>query len=35
MSLGGVELESLPVPGWPWSRFDLSIVLRETCPTAA
>jgi amino acid adenylation domain-containing protein len=27
--LAGTELEQLPVPGWQWSRFDLSIVLRE------
>lgn len=29
-SLGGHVLEQLPPPGWKWSRFDLSIVLRET-----
>ena len=28
-TLGGALLEQLPVPGWEWSRFDLSIVLRE------
>jgi amino acid adenylation domain-containing protein len=27
--LAGMVLERLPVPGWQWSRFDLSIVLRE------
>jgi amino acid adenylation domain-containing protein len=28
-TLAGLELEQLPVPGWEWARFDLSIVLRE------
>jgi amino acid adenylation domain-containing protein len=28
-TLAGCVLEELPVPGWQWSRFDLSIVLRE------
>jgi amino acid adenylation domain-containing protein len=28
-TLAGCELERLPVPGWEWARFDLSIVLRE------
>jgi amino acid adenylation domain-containing protein len=28
-SLAGHVLSQLPVPGWEWSRFDLSIVLRE------
>jgi amino acid adenylation domain-containing protein len=28
-TLAGCTLEQLPVPGWQWSRFDLSIVLRE------
>jgi amino acid adenylation domain-containing protein len=28
-SLAGHGLVALPVPGWEWSRFDLSIVLRE------
>lgn len=27
--LEGRELEHLPVPGWAWARFDLSIVVRE------
>jgi amino acid adenylation domain-containing protein len=27
--LAGNVLEQLPIPGWQWSRFDLSIVLRE------
>jgi hypothetical protein len=27
-TIAGVLLEQLPVPGWEWSRFDLSIVLR-------
>ena len=27
--IGGLELEQLPVPGWEWSRLDLSIILRE------
>jgi amino acid adenylation domain-containing protein len=27
--LAGCTLEQLPVPGWEWSRFDLSIVVRE------
>lgn len=27
--LAGTELEQLPIPGWQWSRFDLSIVVRE------
>jgi amino acid adenylation domain-containing protein len=27
--LDGAELEQLPVPGWAWARFDLSIVVRE------
>jgi amino acid adenylation domain-containing protein len=27
--LAGTVLEQLPIPGWEWSRFDLSIVLRE------
>ena len=25
LSLGGMTLESLPMPTWPWSRFDLSL----------
>ena len=25
----GATLEQLPVPGWEWARFDLSIILRE------
>ncbi len=28
-TLAGQLVEPLPVPGWEWSRFDLSIVLRE------
>jgi amino acid adenylation domain-containing protein len=28
-TLGGASLHVLPVPGWEWSRFDLSIVLGE------
>ena len=28
-SLGGEQIEPLPVPGWEWSRFDLSIVVRD------
>ncbi|MBA3806781.1 MAG: amino acid adenylation domain-containing protein [Solirubrobacterales bacterium] len=28
-TLAGCTLEQLPVPGWQWSRFDLSIILRE------
>ncbi len=28
-SLAGNVLEQLPTPGWRWSRFDLSIVLRD------
>jgi amino acid adenylation domain-containing protein len=28
-TLAGCTLQQLPVPGWRWSRFDLSIVLRE------
>ncbi|MCA1682473.1 MAG: amino acid adenylation domain-containing protein [Actinobacteria bacterium] len=28
-TLAGHVLEQLPVPGWQWSRFDLSIILRE------
>jgi amino acid adenylation domain-containing protein len=28
-ALAGTALEQLPVPGWRWSRFDLSIVLRD------
>jgi amino acid adenylation domain-containing protein len=28
-TLAGSELEQLPIPGWQWSRFDLSIVARE------
>jgi amino acid adenylation domain-containing protein len=27
--LAGKALEQLPIPGWQWSRFDLSIVARE------
>jgi amino acid adenylation domain-containing protein len=27
--LADTLLEQLPIPGWQWSRFDLSIVLRE------
>jgi amino acid adenylation domain-containing protein len=27
--IGGRPLEQLPVPGWEWSRLDLSIILRE------
>ncbi|HEX5853263.1 MAG TPA: amino acid adenylation domain-containing protein [Solirubrobacteraceae bacterium] len=29
LTLAGCTLERLPVPGWQWSRFDLSIILRE------
>ena len=29
LRLAGHDLEPLPVPGWEWSRFDLSIVVRE------
>jgi surfactin family lipopeptide synthetase A len=28
-TLAGVPLERLPVPGWEWARFDLSLILRE------
>ncbi|HEX3693491.1 MAG TPA: amino acid adenylation domain-containing protein [Solirubrobacteraceae bacterium] len=28
-TLAGCELDQLPVPGWQWSRFDLSVVVRE------
>lgn len=28
-ALGGAAVELLPVPGWEWARFDLSLVLRE------
>jgi amino acid adenylation domain-containing protein len=28
-TIAGQVLEQLPIPGWQWSRFDLSIVLRE------
>ena len=28
-TLAGCELEELPVPGWEWARFDLSIVLSD------
>jgi amino acid adenylation domain-containing protein len=28
-TVGGHELERLPVPGWNWSRFDLDMVLRD------
>jgi amino acid adenylation domain-containing protein len=28
-TLAGCPVEQLPVPGWGWSRFDLSIVVRE------
>jgi amino acid adenylation domain-containing protein len=28
-TLAGHELQTLPVPGWQWARFDLSLVLRE------
>jgi amino acid adenylation domain-containing protein len=28
-TLADSTLEQLPVPGWQWSRFDLSIILRE------
>jgi amino acid adenylation domain-containing protein len=28
-TLAGAPLERLPVPGWEWARFDLSIILRE------
>ncbi len=27
--LAGAVLEQLPIPGWQWARFDLSIVVRE------
>jgi amino acid adenylation domain-containing protein len=27
--IAGLALEPLPIPGWQWSRFDLSIVLRD------
>jgi amino acid adenylation domain-containing protein len=29
VSFAGAELERLPVPGWAWSRFDLSLVCDE------
>ena len=28
-TIAGHALELLPIPGWEWSRFDLSIVLRD------
>ncbi len=28
-TLGGSEVEQLPIPDWAWARFDLSIVVRE------
>lgn len=28
-TIAGALLEQLPVPGWEWSRFDFSIVLRD------
>ena len=28
--IAGHELESLPIPGWKWSRFDFSILLTDT-----
>jgi amino acid adenylation domain-containing protein len=28
--IAGHELEPLPIPGWNWSRFDFSMVLRDT-----
>jgi amino acid adenylation domain-containing protein len=28
--LAGTELEFLEIPGWGWSRFDLSMTVRET-----
>jgi amino acid adenylation domain-containing protein len=28
--IGGHELGPLPIPGWNWSRFDLSMILRDT-----
>ncbi|HZU40905.1 MAG TPA: amino acid adenylation domain-containing protein [Solirubrobacteraceae bacterium] len=27
--IAGRELEQLPIPGWQWARFDLSIVVRD------
>ena len=27
--LAGHELEPLPIPGWNWSRFDFSMIVRE------
>jgi amino acid adenylation domain-containing protein len=27
--IAGMRLEQLPVPGWEWSRLDLSVILRE------
>jgi amino acid adenylation domain-containing protein len=29
-TLDGHPLEPLPVPGWQWSRFDLSMIVRDT-----
>jgi amino acid adenylation domain-containing protein len=28
-ALAGQPLQRLPIPGWEWSRFDLSIILRD------
>ncbi|MEA2145665.1 MAG: hypothetical protein QOG59_1252, partial [Solirubrobacteraceae bacterium] len=28
--IAGHALESLPIPGWNWSRFDLSMIVRDT-----
>jgi amino acid adenylation domain-containing protein len=28
--IAGHEVEPLPIPGWNWSRFDLSMLLRDT-----
>ncbi len=28
--LAGHELEPLPIPGWNWSRFDFSMILRDS-----
>jgi amino acid adenylation domain-containing protein len=28
--IAGQDLEPIPIPGWNWSRFDLSMILRDT-----
>jgi amino acid adenylation domain-containing protein len=28
-TIAGAQIEQLPIPGWEWSRLDLSIILRE------